>query len=154
MAELILWRHAEAHEAAPGENDLERRLTDKGRRQAERVAQWLERNLPASHRVYFSRAKRSEQTARYLSRKARVLPALDPDSTPDVVLAALQWEQQNEPLVVVGHQPWLGSTIYRLLTGAEGELSVKKGALWWLSRRNASEKSELIVRAVIGPDLL
>ena len=36
--DLIVWRHAEAEDGVP---DLERKLTAKGRKQAERVAQWL-----------------------------------------------------------------------------------------------------------------
>jgi len=36
--DLILWRNAEAEEGA---RDLERRLTAKGRRQADRIALWL-----------------------------------------------------------------------------------------------------------------
>ena len=42
--DLILWRHAEAEDGVP---DLERRLTGKGRKQAERVAQWLLQRMPA-----------------------------------------------------------------------------------------------------------
>ena len=49
--DLILWRHAEAHDAAPGESDLERALTPRGERQAQRMAEWLERVLPESTRV-------------------------------------------------------------------------------------------------------
>ena len=45
--DLILWRHAEAE---PGEPDLGRRLTAKGIQQAERMAKWLDRHLPATTR--------------------------------------------------------------------------------------------------------
>ncbi|MGB6053615.1 MAG: histidine phosphatase family protein, partial [Burkholderiaceae bacterium] len=41
--ELILWRHADAE---PGEPDLERALTAGGRRQAAKMAAWLDRKLP------------------------------------------------------------------------------------------------------------
>ncbi len=154
MSELILWRHAEAHEAMPGESDLERKLTDKGRRQAERVATWLERNLPATRRVYVSEAKRAQQTARFLDKKARVLPALNPDQEADVVMAAIEAQKASEPIVLVGHQPWIGMLIHHLLTGQDGYVSVKKGALWWLSLRQRSEESSVLVRAVVSPDLL
>ncbi|MEY2783127.1 MAG: Phosphohistidine phosphatase SixA, partial [Pseudomonadota bacterium] len=40
--DLILWRHAEAHEAVLGEDDMQRVLTPRGRKQAERMAVWLE----------------------------------------------------------------------------------------------------------------
>ena len=52
--DLILWRHAEAHDAREGQDDLERALTGKGERQAARMADWLGRQLPASARVLSS----------------------------------------------------------------------------------------------------
>ncbi len=154
MPELILWRHAEAYDADTLEDDLERKLTDKGQRQAERVAHWLERNLPASHRVFTSEARRAHQTARHLGKKAKVLPALNPGSTPELVLAAVEWERYAEPCVVVGHQPWLGGVVHRLLTGIDGEISVRKGALWWIARRSEGDRVGVVVRAVVSPDLL
>ena len=69
--DLILWRHAEAE---PGEPDLGRRLTAKGIQQAERMAKWLDRHLPATTRILTSPADRAEQTARALKRKYRVGP--------------------------------------------------------------------------------
>jgi phosphohistidine phosphatase len=73
--DLILWRHAEAE---PGEPDLGRRLTAKGIQQAERMARWLDRHLPATTRILTSPADRAEQTARALKRKYRVVPELAP----------------------------------------------------------------------------
>ncbi len=69
--DLILWRHAEAE---PGEPDLGRRLTAKGIQQAERMAKWLDRHLPATTRILSSPADRTQQTARALKRKFRVVP--------------------------------------------------------------------------------
>ena len=40
MMDLILWRHAEAHEGQEGEDDLLRRLTPRGEKQAARMAAW------------------------------------------------------------------------------------------------------------------
>jgi hypothetical protein len=33
-------------------------------------------------------------------------------------------------------------------------VSIKKGALWWLSDRARDEGAQVVVRAVISPDLL
>ena len=41
MMELILWRHAEAHDAKEGQDDLERALTPRGEKQAARMSAWL-----------------------------------------------------------------------------------------------------------------
>ena len=64
--DLILWRHAEAE---PGEPDLGRRLTSKGLKQAERMAEWLEHRLPETTRIIVSPADRTQQTALALGRK-------------------------------------------------------------------------------------
>jgi len=53
--DLILWRHAEAHEQDAAESDLDRALTAKGERQAARVAAWLNRQLPATTRRWTAR---------------------------------------------------------------------------------------------------
>ena len=58
-----MWRHAEAEDGVP---DLERRLTAKGRKQAERVAQWLLQRLPARFAVIASPAARAQHTAEAL----------------------------------------------------------------------------------------
>jgi len=55
-------------------------------------------------------------------------------------------------VLVVGHQPTLGEVAAQLL-GCEGSaLSIKKGALWWFSRREGSE--QITLRLVITPDFL
>ena len=53
--ELILWRHADAEDGVP---DEARRLTAKGRKQAEKMAAWLTARLPADCRVMVSPATR------------------------------------------------------------------------------------------------
>ena len=79
--DLILWRHAEAQEWVEGCNDMERPLTQRGEKQALRMAKWLDRQLPEGARVLVSPACRAEQTALALSRKYKVRPELAPDGT-------------------------------------------------------------------------
>ena len=69
MMDLILWRHAEAHENTDGGDDLLRALTPRGEKQAARMAAWLDRQLPQGLRVLASPALRTEQTAQALGRK-------------------------------------------------------------------------------------
>ena len=155
MSEIIFWRHAEAHEADADQDDLSRKLTVKGQRQAERVAFWLDRNLPQQCKVFVSEAKRAQQTARCLPRKHKTVAALNPDATPQDVLAAVGWGSQTEPIVIVGHQPWIGECIHWLLMDAAAPMTVRKGAVWWLQSRPRGEASaEVIVRAVITPELM
>jgi phosphohistidine phosphatase len=55
---------------------------------------------------------------------------------------------------VVGHQPDLGHVVSFLLSGSPSDTSVKKGGLWWLSDRVRDEENQVVVRAVVSPDLL
>ncbi len=154
MSEIIFWRHAEAHDALPDQNDLDRKLTVKGVRQAERVAFWLDRNLPQHCKVFVSEAKRAQQTARHLPRKHKTLAELNPNAQPQDVLAVVGWGGQTEPIIIIGHQPWMGECIHWLLMEGLAPLAVRKGALWWLQSRARGESNEVVVRAVITPELM
>ena len=63
------------------------------------------------------------------------------------------WPSRKGAAVVVGHQPDLGRVAALLLAGAEGEWPVKKGGLWWLSDRERGGEREVVLRAVLAPDL-
>ena len=149
--DLILWRHAEAE---PGEPDLGRRLTAKGQKQAERMGAWLDRHLPGSTRILVSPADRAQQTALALGRKFKTVDELAPGAPVAAVLAAAGWPDAPEPAVIVGHQPTLGAVASFLVAGDEAYWSIRKGAVWWLSSRDRSGPSSVILRAVIGPDLV
>ena len=149
--DLILWRHAEAE---PGEPDLGRRLTAKGIQQAERMAEWLDRHLPATTRILSSPADRAQQTAQALKRKFKVVDELVPGATVSAVLAAAGWPDSREAVLVVGHQPTLGEVAAFLLTDQELAWSVRKGAVWWLSNRVRDGVATTVVKVVIGPDFV
>jgi phosphohistidine phosphatase len=152
--DLILWRHAEAHEAAPGEDDMSRRLTPRGERQALRMAQWLERQLPEGTRILCSPAKRTEQTAMALGRKYKLSSALTPQSTADMLLEAAQWPTCKNTVLVIGHQPTLGEAVSMVLGFQKPECSVKKGSVWWLRSRSRHEGDQSILVTVQSPDML
>jgi phosphohistidine phosphatase len=153
--ELILWRHAEAE---PGEPDLGRKLTGKGEKQARRMAEWLHAHLPESARILVSPAVRAQQTAQALAqvghRKLRTVEVLAPGASADDVLTAADWPDARQPIVVVGHQPTLGWVVSRLLAGDSASWSVKKGAVWWLQSRAREGESQVVLRAVVNPDLI
>ena len=48
--DLILWRHADARDPELGDDDLERPLTPRGVKQAQRMAEWLNHVLPETTR--------------------------------------------------------------------------------------------------------
>jgi len=157
--DLILWRHAQAHDAEPGCDDLSRQLTSKGEGQAGRVAKWLDRQLPESTRVLVSPARRAEQTARALGRKFKFRDELAPEASADDALTFIKWSTENGPphkgaVLLVGHQPMLGQIAARLLGVPEAACDMRKGSVWWLRSRHHNEVVQVSLLTVISPDLI
>jgi len=149
--DLILWRHAEAEEGGP---DLERRLTARGQKHAARVADWLLQRLPSKFAVVASPARRTRETAESLGVKFRTSPALAPGASVAEILGAVDWPERKGAVVVVGHQPTLGQVAAYLVCGGREEWTIKKGGLWWLTHREREGEAQVMVRAVVAPDLL
>ena len=152
--DLILWRHAEAQDEKDGVDDLDRPLTSKGERQAQRMAGWLGRQLPSSTRVLVSPAQRAQQTAAALDRKFKTVPALAPGGLVEALLQAARWPDGREPVLVVGHQPALGLAAAYLLSGDPQAWSLRKGAVWWLRSRERDGQVKAVLHAVVAPELV
>jgi len=149
--ELVLWRHADAEEGVP---DLDRNLTAKGRKQAARVAEWLQQRLPSNFLLLSSPARRAQQTAEALRPEFRVLERLAPGASPVDIAELSGWRKRRGVVVLVGHQLDLGRAAASLLAGTASDWSVKKGALWWLVYRLRERQAQVVVRSVIAPDLV
>ena len=145
---LILWRHADAEDGIP---DDRRRLTAKGRRQAQKMADWLERHLPEGWRVMASPAARTCETAAALAVDFVIEPALSTSATPQGLLKVAGWPDADGTVVIVGHQPTLGAAAGLALTGTPQPWNVKKGAIWWITR---DDNDGITVRAVLAPGIL
>jgi phosphohistidine phosphatase len=152
--DLILWRHAEAIDLELVGDDMARYLTPRGEKQAARMAEWLDRQMPDGAKVLASPAARAEQTARALGRKYKVQSALAPLASPEQLLDLVQWPNAKGCVLVVGHQPTLGRVLARLLGLQAEECTVKKGAVWWLRYREREEAGQTLVVTVQSPDLL
>jgi phosphohistidine phosphatase len=149
--ELILWRHAEAED---GVDDFKRELTKRGKRQAQRMSEWLRPLLVGEWRILVSPAKRTLQTVKALDMPFDIREALGASSTPQVVLREADWPHGKEDVLIVGHQPTLGQVAAKLVGGAQGDVSIRKGAIWWFATRNRHGEQETILKAVLNPDLL
>lgn len=152
--DLILWRHAEAEDAAPGQADLERALTGKGQKQARRMGQWLDSQLPDNCRILTSPALRCLQTVEALGRKFKIHVDLAPGADPEDVLRAANWPAAKETVLVVGHQPTLGQAAAMLLTGEALDWDMRKAGAWWFSQREPGEAASLYLKAVMSSDLV
>ena len=152
--DLILWRHAEAMVERSDQDDLQRPLTPKGERQAQRMAEWLNQRLAHSTRILVSPALRCQQTVAALGRAFKTVEPLAPGGDVEAVLKAARWPESAEPVLVVGHQPTLGLVAAELLTGAALPWAVKKGAVWWLRNRDREGVAPVVLQAVQSPDCL
>ena len=149
--ELILWRHADAVDSQP---DLDRPLTEKGLKQAERMASFLHKRIPQDTKILVSPAKRAQQTAQALSKNFTTTSAIAPNCSVDSLLKAANWPEGNGCVLLVGHQPVLGEAIAQLLCNSHDSFSVKKGAVWWLTGDLEDENQHASLRLTIAPDLL
>ena len=149
--DLILWRHADA---ADGEPDSTRPLTEKGREQARAMAQWLRPRLPAELRILVSPAVRAQQTAAALQREFETHEAIDVGQTASAILAMSGWPDAAKALLIVGHQPTLGEVAAQLLGGRKGAWHMAKGAVWWIRDRRRGDRREAVLRLAITPDFV
>lgn len=152
--DLILWRHAEAFPIEEGQNDSDRVLTPRGERQAMRMAQWLERQLPENAKVMSSPAKRTEQTVQPLGRKYKLRDELSQQATVEHALELAQWPNSKHCLLLVTHQPLIGHMVSHLLGISNTEMVIKKGSIWWLRHRLKDGIPQTMLLTVQSPDLL
>jgi len=149
--DLLLWRHAEAVDGSP---DQTRELTERGLKQARQMARWLDERRPKRLRILVSPTVRTRQTASAFARDFEIVPSLGPDGSVADIIAATGWPDSRAGCLVVGHQPGLGRLAALLLSGAEADWTIKKGALWWFSNRVRDGDTQTILRAAVPPDLV
>jgi phosphohistidine phosphatase len=130
--ELQLLRHADAEMHAP--SDLERPLSEKGRRQAAEVARFLREHLTAPVRILTSPALRTVQTAEIVGAALGVEVIRCPWALPGMgveeALLSLNDYMQLKRVMLVGHQPDLGDLIASLLGMPQSaQLHVRKASL-------------------------
>lgn len=149
--DLILWRHAEAED---GEPDMQRALSPKGQKQARRMGEWLDTQLPEGCKILVSPALRTIQTAEPMGRKYKIAPQLAPDAGPQDILRAANWPNAKEAVLVVGHQPTLGQVAALLLSGKAQNWEMKKASAWWFVQREPQDPDGLYLKAVMTPELI
>ena len=131
--DLLLWRHAHARDAEPGESDMDRPLTAKGERQAEKMARWLCRNLPQDTLILCSPALRTVQTVESFTQSYQLCDQIKPESSAAALVAVSQWPHSPSAVLIVSHQPLLSEAVSQLLGFPSGlTLPFRKGSIWWL----------------------
>jgi len=137
--ELLIIRHGDAVEDAPGLGDGGRWLTGKGRKTTRHVGKWLAHS-PA-HRpveIWTSPLVRAVQTAEIIAEASEltdsvsVLSALATHGDPNAVLRAVAQHRGHGPLALVGHEPSLSHIAVQLL-GEVGWPGFKKSGVLGVS---------------------
>jgi phosphohistidine phosphatase len=152
--DLILWRHAEAVDWQEDCDDLDRGLTARGYKQAIRMAEWLERQLPESTRIFTSPARRCEDTVCRLDRKYKVSKDLLPDANASDMLSFLQWPNLKATVLIVGHQPMIGQIVAQSLGLQSTECAIRKASVWWLRSRERDGQRQTVLVTVQSVDML
>ena len=83
--ELLLWRHAEAED---GEDDMKRRLTERGEKQARMMAAWIRERQPKDLRIIVSPSVRTQQTAEALKLPFETVRKIGPEACVSELIAA------------------------------------------------------------------
>ena len=134
MRRLLLLRHAKTEHDAPSGRDQDRRLDDRGRRDAAEIGSWIGRHPPFPDSVLVSPAVRATQTweiaweaMQDLMPQPRIefLPELygaDPAQLLEAVHAAVAADPKV--LMLVGHNPGMHE-LALALTGS-GDAAAKK----------------------------
>jgi len=115
---IYLVRHGEA---ASGEPDQDRRLTEQGREQSRRVGEQLAGVEPRPAAVLHSPLVRARETAELIAAPLVIQPEPDDRLAPGATAAGVRaaTEGHGEAVVVVGHQPDCGRIAAELAGGPE-----------------------------------
>ena len=154
--DLLLWRHAHALDATTGQADIDRPLSVKGEKQAQKMSDWLRVRLPKDTFILCSPALRTRQTASYLNLAYTICEDISPQSTASSLLTAAAWMQTTEATVlVVGHQPCLSDAVTAIFGMQSSEsLSFRKGSVWWIRKRIRHFSHEPYILTIQDPELL
>jgi phosphohistidine phosphatase len=127
MRRLMLLRHAKTETDAPSGRDQDRRLDERGRRDAAEIGAWIARHPPFPDLVQVSPAVRAKQTweLAFEAMKQRVAaPQVEflPDlyaAEPGQMLEIIRTASVSDPkrLMVVGHNPGMHE-LALMLTGS------------------------------------
>ncbi len=125
MVRVYLVQHGEAKRK---EEDPQRPLTEKGRAETERTAEFLARAGIKVNTIIHSGKLRAKQTAEIIAEKLGVEkieedPSLEPLAPPEKWAKKLETVDEN--LMLVGHLPHLSLLVSLLLTGNKDIQPVK-----------------------------
>ena len=154
MMRLYLVQHGAAKTEA---EDLQRGLTEEGRRTVERMADFLAPLQLALDRIEHSEKLRARQTAEILAARLRPveetkqITGMAPNDDVEPMRARLAKESRN--LMLVGHLPYLSRLVARLL-GLPAGKQVVRFEMGGVVRLEWDQAEQWLVSWMLTPDLL
>lgn len=151
---IYLARHGES--IASG-NDNERPLSEKGKSDIGKIAEFIFTRKISVERVIQSEKFRAQQTAKLLCASLNgdfsieTSAYLDPMASPDLILDEINAEEKDT--LLVGHMPFMGSLVAKLMTGYENKTiaNVETGSLICLEK---IESDYWILCWMVNPSIL
>ena len=137
FVELYILRHGEAGKRLQaGSRDSERALTVAGRQEVEQVARALAKLDVKPDFIATSPLKRAYQTAEIVAKELRIKKGsmekwdeLKPEGKRQELYHRLSQFKQESSVLVVGHEPYLSTTIGDIAFGSAGSIVLKKAGL-------------------------
>ena len=130
MRRLILMRHAKSSWADPGQRDLDRPLKKRGRKAAELIGGWLRQHRYRPDAALVSSARRAQETWAGVVAAAGAAPtAYRPElyhASAETMLGVLREPHEAACLLMLGHQPGIGTFAARLLAEAPEDADFAK----------------------------
>jgi len=134
MRRLMLLRHAKTETDAPSGQDHDRRLDDRGRRDAAEIGEWIGHHAPFPNLVLVSTAVRARQTwdLAWEAMRDRV-PAPEVETLDEIygaepaqLLRLVRMASASDPkrLMLVGHNP--GMHEFALMLAGSGDKAARK----------------------------
>ena len=160
MKSVLILRHGLAADAAAGQRDADRELTDAGARAFEKGAKGLRTQLDPIHLIATSPLVRTVQTAEILARvygdPAFIrTDALAPGRRPKELLNWLWQAPPNETIALVGHEPDLGHLLSYALGGVDWTFwHAEKGGCALLSLPDSAEPGAAQLEWCLTPEQL
>lgn len=156
---IYLVRHGIAADPTAGMSDADRALTEEGVRKTERVAIGLQKMEVNPDVILSSPLRRAEETARLIADAlvpasgVELYPALAGGFAAEEIVKGLRTHRRATQIMLVGHQPDLGSLASYLLTGTESlvPLPFKKAGVAAISVGSLPPRSAGLLEWYLNP---
>jgi len=115
LRELILWRHAKSDWSDPNLDDHDRPLAERGRRNAKKMANWIEKQGLKPDFILCSSAKRTQQTLKRLcpdcQTPTQITRSIYHVEFSELLSELAQIPHHHNRVLMIGHNPGLESLI-------------------------------------------